>query len=629
MARTWRTRAGRSGGASRRSEVRAVPRQKDSRSCWRRSSRSRPSTAFPTCRAARCTPTSSATTRCSRTGASRGVIDFYFAGVDCLLYDVAVCANDWCLVDPRTDAPGRGAHAGAARRLPRGAAVHARSSARPGRRCCAPRRCASGFRACYDFHLPRPGMLVHAHDPEHFRHVLESRIAEPARLDAPDAGAHRRGAQGARLARRRLAAVPRRAARLARAGVRVLAHHDAAPRVVPFVGIAAASVMVPAFSVGFMAGGARRVAPRAGRARRCCSTAFASTAAASSSSASIYLACLGAVLVGDHAGRRRRARALDADRPAPGRGGAAVRRLPGRARLRRAALRAGADDVLVRAAARRLARASAPVKALFFSFFACLMNWRAFLAYGAVSALVALVAAARRCCSSLMLGVAQGRGDVAGVPAAARAAARRCSPASTRATAIFSVTQPNEPGSRDSLQLHLVLRPRDRAAAARAPKAGSWSPSCAASAAPAAPRACSTRCWARSGRSSAIPTSRTSSSTGRKRRAEALGGMRRRLDEIEARRARQPQGGAAARAHARGGRPVRGRVRRHARAARQGAAAPVARHAARQHPVRRLRARLARHRRHRLARRDAVRGAHAGHRGRDRPHGEGAHRAWA
>jgi homoserine kinase type II len=31
----------------------------------------------------------------------------------------------------------------------------------------------------YDFHLPRPGMLVHAHDPEHFRDILELRVHAP------------------------------------------------------------------------------------------------------------------------------------------------------------------------------------------------------------------------------------------------------------------------------------------------------------------------------------------------------------------------------------------------------------------------------------------------------------------
>ena len=59
--------------------------------------------------------------------------------------------------------------------------------------------------------------------------------------------------------------------------------------------------------------------------------------------------------------------------------------------------------------------------------------------------------------------------------------------------------------ARDSLQLHVVLRPRDRDPPARRARLGRCSTSCAASAAPAARRACCTRCSATSGSSSAIP----------------------------------------------------------------------------------------------------------------------------
>jgi homoserine kinase type II len=113
-------------------------------------------------------------------GRLSGVFDFYFAGVDCLLFDVAVCANDWCLVDPAGD---RALDPVLAR-----AFLDAYGALRP---FSAPERAAwpAMLRAAalrfwlsrlHDLHLPRPGELVHAHDPEHFRAVLELRIAAAA-----------------------------------------------------------------------------------------------------------------------------------------------------------------------------------------------------------------------------------------------------------------------------------------------------------------------------------------------------------------------------------------------------------------------------------------------------------------
>jgi homoserine kinase type II len=118
-------------------------------------------------------------------GRLSGVIDFYFAGVDCLLYDVAVCANDWCLVDPAAD---RGLDAARTRAFL--AAYHALRPFAPAEREAWPvllRAAALRFwlSRLHDLHLPRPGELVHAHDPEHFRRVLERRIAEsPPWLEA-------------------------------------------------------------------------------------------------------------------------------------------------------------------------------------------------------------------------------------------------------------------------------------------------------------------------------------------------------------------------------------------------------------------------------------------------------------
>ncbi|MDH5349382.1 MAG: homoserine kinase [Betaproteobacteria bacterium] len=119
-------------------------------------------------------------------GRLSGVFDFYFAGVDCLLYDVAVCANDWCLADPVAD---RGLDPGLTR-----AFLAAYDALRPFsavERAAWPamlRAAALRFwlSRMHDLHLPRPGELVHAHDPEHFRLVLERRIAEaPPWIGAP------------------------------------------------------------------------------------------------------------------------------------------------------------------------------------------------------------------------------------------------------------------------------------------------------------------------------------------------------------------------------------------------------------------------------------------------------------
>jgi homoserine kinase type II len=108
-----------------------------------------------------------------------GVIDFYFAGVDALSFDVAVAVNDWC-VDSAGELDASRADALLSAYRATREFTRAEQTAWPVMlRAAALRFWLSRLN---DFYLPRPGELTHAHDPEHFRRVLEARRARPLPL---------------------------------------------------------------------------------------------------------------------------------------------------------------------------------------------------------------------------------------------------------------------------------------------------------------------------------------------------------------------------------------------------------------------------------------------------------------
>lgn len=106
-----------------------------------------------------------------------GFFDFYFAGVDTWMFDLAVCLNDWCIDlasgchdAQRADAMLRAYQA--VRPLIPAEAQLLNAMLRAG----ALRFWISRL---WDFYLPREASLLTPHDPTHFERVLRQRIAHP------------------------------------------------------------------------------------------------------------------------------------------------------------------------------------------------------------------------------------------------------------------------------------------------------------------------------------------------------------------------------------------------------------------------------------------------------------------
>lgn len=111
-----------------------------------------------------------------------GFFDFYFAGQDSLVFDIAVSMNDWCI-----DLPTGAHHPARARAL-----LQAYETVRPlgvAERELLPAMLRAGalrfwVSRLWDWHLPREASMLKPHDPTHFERVLRERALHPLTADA-------------------------------------------------------------------------------------------------------------------------------------------------------------------------------------------------------------------------------------------------------------------------------------------------------------------------------------------------------------------------------------------------------------------------------------------------------------
>ena len=109
-----------------------------------------------------------------------GFFDFYFAGVDSFLFDLAVCLNDRCIDLPT------GAHDAhrATAMIDAYQAVRALTAAE---RSLLPALLRAGalrfwISRLWDYYLPREASMLTPHDPSHFERVLRQRARHPVTL---------------------------------------------------------------------------------------------------------------------------------------------------------------------------------------------------------------------------------------------------------------------------------------------------------------------------------------------------------------------------------------------------------------------------------------------------------------